>query len=358
MKPDEIGRLLLKASRRNTQHFLEKYRDNFRDIHTSISSFSGVKSDIDVGYDDDSLNLIRFSVFANDLTTFSLKPEETLTLTTFGPDADSAKKAIGESFTITTPAELVSHVRNQDGSVNASPTFIHPNHDGAQKLTNKLAPLILRGRLIPRPSRGLLIPAKNPFGKEKWDLLEVKSDSPFDNWSADTSRVSEKTLPIRAPDSEDSTKELSLFDITFPFLSGIGFYDLAKILDDEEFHLSKARVAMKAAIGEATNGNTSSQEIINEIIRPELDALERRFQLLSKSKILKQGSAAVGAVTLSLVAYSTGGLLPAVASIVGASGLGLLAKDWLSDAEKAAGYADSPYYLLWRLRRLQRDRSS
>ncbi|TAU92584.1 hypothetical protein [Rhizobium ruizarguesonis] len=139
-----------------------------------------------------------------------------------------------------------------------------------------------------------------------------------------------------------------------PFLSGIGFVDLAKVLEDENHHLADARLALRTIIDNAESDNVST--IINDVLRPKLDALERRFKLISSSHHLKQGSALFGTATVALMAYATGGIPQVISAVAGAGGLGVIAKQQVEASEKRAAIKEDPLYLLWRLRSIRRDR--
>ncbi|MGK9054185.1 hypothetical protein [Neorhizobium petrolearium] len=350
----EAGRKLLLADKKGAKKFLKSYESEFIPLTSALAKYSGLKADIDVGYDQKNLDLVRFAALTNDVFTFAMRPAKEMTMTVFS-EPGKRKDIFGEKLNISVETDRVKHLVNEDGIVHGLPAFVHPSHSEARKIVDTLAPLMLRGRALLRPHRVLILPTPNPIGRQKWEVLEIDHSSPFDHWSGEKVASPDSMVPVRTTDPASTKNEVKLFDIVLPFLSGVGFYDLATILEDEELHLAKARVAMKKVVSEANKGDLTKEQVLNEVLRPELDNLERRFKALSRSKILRQGVAAVGAATLSLVAYSTGGLVAALGSAAGASGLGLYAKDWLSDKDKAEAYADNPHYLLWRLRRLQRD---
>ncbi|CUX28156.1 MULTISPECIES: hypothetical protein [Agrobacterium tumefaciens complex] len=348
----EIGRKLLKANRKGARSFLKRYEENFIRINQGLVKHNGVKTDLNVGYDEESLNRMRFAALMSDVVTFSLMPDKKLVMRLFS-DPSKRPDVFGNDFRVTVDSSRLKYVQNSDGTSPAAPAFVHSDHAQSRQVVDTIAPLMLRGKAILRPHRTLLLPAALPKGEVKWEMIDAQQDSPFDHWSCENAEAGQPVIPVREQELSASPNEVGLFNIALPFLSGVGFHDLATVLEDEELHLAKARVALKKVVEEANAGNLSKQTVVNEILRPELDALERRFKAISRSKMLKQGSAGIGVATLSLVAFSTAGLLPAVGAALGSGGLGLFAKDWLADREKAEALADSPYYLLWRLRGLQ-----
>lgn len=322
-------------------------------MNNSLARFDGLKTDIDVGYDETSLDIVRFAALTNDVFTFAMKPGKQMTMSVF-PEPEKRKDIFGENFQISLATDRVRHLRGLDGEVQGHPSFVHPDHPDVKRVVDILAPLMLRGRALLRPHRTLLLSKPTPLDREKWEMLSIDEASPFDHWSSESLDSEGVTLPLRQSEAQDTKDHVKLFEIVLPYLSGVGFHDLAKILEDEQLHLAKARVAMQKVVKDANAGDLTRSQVINEVLRPELDDLERRFRRLASSKVLKQCAAGVGAATVTLVAYFTGGTLAAASSAAGAGGLGLLARDWLADKEKAEAYKDSPYYLFWRLKQLQR----
>lgn len=353
MQFDKTGRTFLLANRVSAKKFLKSYEKEFISLNRSLADFPGLKADIDLGYDENDLDLVRFAALTNDIFTFATRPGQKMVMN-FYPEPDKRKDIFGEKFEISVELERVKHLVGKNGTLPGFPAFVHAYHPQSNNVINTIAPLMMRGRALLRPHRTLLVQNPKPVGRQKWEMLSIDETSPFDHWSGEATPTDNITLPVRSTSAGSGSDEVKLFDIVIPFLSGIGFHDLAKILEDEELHLAKARMAMKKVLIEANAEGFTANQVVNEVLRPELDVLERRFQALTRSKIFKQGAAAVGAATLSLVAFSTGGLVAGLSSAAGASGLGVLARDWLSDKDKAEAYADSPHYLFWRLRRLQK----
>lgn len=349
----DTGRKFLRANRSGANKFLKAYEKEFVPLSKALSTYSGLKTDIDVGYNEESLDVVRFAALTNDVFTFALHPSKAMVMSVFG-DPSNRKDIFGEKLEISIQTDRANHLLEPGKALEVLPSFVHPSHREAGKLVDTIAPLMLQGRALLRPHRTLIVPKSNPVGREKWEMLDIDPSSPFDHWSNRRQSSDNLTVPLRQEHPGTTRNEIALIDVMLPFLSGIGFYDLARILEDEDLHLAKARVAMKKVMKEANSAELTKEQIINDVLRPELDNLERRFRALGRSKILKQGAAVVGAATLSLVALSTGGVAAALGAATGAGGLGLIAKDWLSDKEKAEAYADSPHYLFWRLRRLQR----
>ena len=139
MTPAEIRRLLLKASRRDTTKFLKAYSTQYRSIDQTISAYSGLKSDLHIGESPDALDLIRFSAFANDLTTLSFDAGGEMKL--LGPgQARNALDFLGGgglemSITTDTPEKFI----DSNGELQGVPTFVMRSDDFTKRTVEKIA---------------------------------------------------------------------------------------------------------------------------------------------------------------------------------------------------------------------------
>jgi hypothetical protein len=106
-------------------------------------------------------------------------------------------------------------------------------------------------------------------------------------------------------------------------------------------------VVQKAAVEDR-----KSDQVIADILRPELDGLTRRFKTAAQSKAWRVSGAAISTATLALVAVATNGIPSALAALGGASGFGLLASEKASQIEKTAALKEHPMYLLWRCQQI------
>ncbi|MBD1547545.1 hypothetical protein HK439_14855 [Labrenzia aggregata] len=128
--------------------------------------------------------------------------------------------------------------------------------------------------------------------------------------------------------------------------------DLCKILDDEHDHLSAARTALKSIVDSTPEKDT--EEAINDILRPKLDNLERKFRAIARAHRMRQAGVMVGTAAMALASYMSGGILQAASAVAGASGVGVFAKQEADRIERIEDFKSDPHYLLWRLRRIRR----
>ncbi|MDG4877415.1 hypothetical protein P9273_20155 [Mesorhizobium sp. WSM4935] len=350
MKPVEFGRAILKESRRRDDGLLKYYVKNYKQISESISQHPGLKADVKLIADDHYYDRIRFASLMNDFTTLALPPagEMILRLPQKGKDI---KEFIGSEIKFSIETKNPDKYVARDGKANAIPVFAMPSDRKARETVEAIAPLIMRGRAIVRPQRCIIsLEGELPSGNKAWNMVEIDQTSPHDLWRARD--FSDQSMPIVDRSSNDDS-EVNLYNITLPFLSGINFSDLATLLDEEEHHLAKTRVALRDVVEEARKAGRDLTSVVNDILRPEIDSLTLKLKAASKSRYLKQGAATLGMVTMGLTAIFTGGLPQVAAAVAGAGGGGLLAKEIAEGIEKKAALESGPFYLVWRLRKIQ-----
>lgn len=259
----------------------------------------------------------------------------------------------GESdITIVLPNENIKNaVVNSITSVYLG--FIHRNDQQATDLLRTISPLIERGRVIYKPERMLMYrKSGTDDGEVTWDTLNFE-DGPSDYW-----KVADEAATIgMSADPTDKRHYTELCELSIPFITGVNFNDLAKILDDERDLLIEFRSELRKIVDDAREGKRTSVEVINDVLNPRIHKIGRRFRAISNAAKLKLGGAAIGVATLSLASYISSGLLaPLVATIGGSGGAAYMAREYAGFLMDREGLKDDPIYLLWRLRRISSKR--
>ena len=126
---------------------------------------------------------------------------------------------------------------------------------------------------------------------------------------------------------------------------------MAKILDDEQEHLSSLRSAINAGIEQALEKNANPKEFANDVITPALDTISRRFKTITQYHKLKILGASIGTVALSLAAITNEGWIAIAAGLLGASGLGLLVNEYADYIKDRDEVKENPFYLFWNLKK-------
>ncbi|SCX03897.1 hypothetical protein [Agrobacterium rosae] len=346
----EIGRELLKASRRRDDGLLDLYQKRIREIHENVDQFAGLKTRLMISDSPEVLDLIRFAAFANDLTRLSFEPANELKVKIPGPGALFG----GDSLKLTIRADQAEKFAILNEQAQIAPALILRTDDFFKRTMKLIAPLMMNGRLIVEPVRGVLIPNNipGPDGRAGWDMQSVDENSPYNEWTLEgVRRSANPSIPlVQSKSVKDG--ERKLYEVTIPFLAGIGFVDLVRVLEDEHHHLADTRLALREVVNQAGDNDTPS--MINDLIRPKLDSLERRFKSISNSHSLRQGGALLGTATVALMAYAAGGIPQALSMAAGAGGLGIMIKQQSDFVEKRDAIKEDPLYLLWRLGGIRR----
>jgi hypothetical protein len=204
-----------------------------------------------------------------------------------------------------------------------------------------------------QPDRALfyLTNEKTDDGGRQWHGLNVSQFSPLEDWEIVEEQVS-RPIPISF-ESNDHLDQSAMFEITIPYLEGVSFDDLSKILDDEGDLVSGVRQSIKQAISECGD-YVDPRIVVKDIIDPKVDALNRKFKSTINSHAFRIAGAAVGTVALAYTAVTTAGISSAVATVCGSGGLGLLGNEFSSYREKINSLKDDPHYFLWRCKNVHR----
>lgn len=156
------------------------------------------------------------------------------------------------------------------------------------------------------------------------------------------------TIPL-IRSTYDPILERKMFDIIVPYIDGISFNTLNKILNEEKDFITSFRLSIKKAISESKDQNNDINQIHNDIIRPEIDKLNFRFKSLMKITSVKMTGAILSTVTVSLLTLTNTGVIQAVTSLFGAGGLALITKEYAEHLKSKDQLSENPYYLLWKL---------
>jgi hypothetical protein len=289
---------------------------------------------------------LKFSLVFNDLSLFTWTGGKELEMIMLQP------KWFKDHFGTQGASITISSDRLQELGLNPDnpqiiPGFIFPSGDFADRIAKKLQPFIESGKLLIQPERSLFYLEKelNEKGGRNWKAIGVSQFSPLVNWEIVEEQVS-RPIPISF-DSNDHLNQTSMFEITIPYLDGVDFQDLSKILEDEGDLVSGLRSSIKQAIEEC--GDAPDPHIVaRDVVDPKVDALNRKFKSIVNSHAFRVAGAAVGTVVLAYTAVATSGLSCAIATVFGSGGLGLLGKEYSVYREKINELKNDPHYFLWR----------
>lgn len=343
-----LDHLLADAVRRGPAHYYNEILRATRPIHERLSSPEILSGILHCKKISEARELLPVALILNDCTSIeyfggsSLKisiPEARLYTEMFGTD----------NVRFNLSPEVLAEAKIDRANPSFAPCFAYA--DGAEQapLMRSLLPFIERGNVIFQPSRGVMAREKvDDEGHTHWHMLDVDRSSPLDVWEPVTDNAMRPT-PIEM--SRVTGIDPTLFQITLPFLKGVPFRELNAVLVDETDLVASFRSALKATVRQATKDGLTAREMVNDLIRPKVSALERKLKSVQRIHRIKVGGAALGSVALALTSASTGGVGAGLLAIASAGGFGLLTKEYSDFVAKREEVEQDPFYLLWRCQR-------
>lgn len=333
-----INKQILEAGRKDASKFLYSYLDNEDLIIDLLKNTDGIKSDIYLNEIDYKLkDLVKFSSVFSDITAIN----------TTTSDINSSHIAYFEpnhkywrDRQLTIPANYLQ--KTGTDAKRFLPCYIYRDDTEVKKLFDEYASLVLSNKLIIRPLRGLYV---NFPEFKRGTLYYVDPNTANDHWYINEINHRDNII-IENGLSQDQV--LKIFDITLPYFKGIQIDVLANILKDETDTLSSFRVQLKNLIRQSGDNFEHLDELKQDIIRPAIDTIERKFKTIVSTHRFKIG-VTVGTFSLTLAAAFASGdllkILPGALPVAGTA-IALSERDF---KEKLSNLKDNPYYLIWRI---------
>lgn len=209
---------------------------------------------------------------------------------------------------------------------------------------DELSPLVDRGRVVMRPLPELRVTQGGNMRRVKIEPGAIE-----ELLIGDCEQIGQ--VPIKPLHKRDDLEQ-EVQSMFLPYLENVSTADFAKILDDEEHLLSEFRSAVKQLVVQCRVTNAKPGEVYNDVVRPSLNLVNRKFKALGQMHSLRIAGATVSTVALSLVALATEGIGANLASVLGPAGLGLIAKEYADYMKAKSELRELPMYLLWRLESL------
>lgn len=342
----ELFRILSSACEGGMDEYRKKYLSSIKDVFPVITAPSLLRSHIRTAEREVAESLLRFSLVFNELSLFTLVGGKNLSVILLQPEWFNINFGIpGASLTIS--IDRLQELGLEPDNPKISPAFIFPSGDYADEIIVKLRPFIESGKLLIQPERSLFYEKNELNEKGGRDLAAIATTqfSPLDDWEIVDEQLA-RPIPMSFDNNDHLNQEL-MFEITIPYLDGVGFHDLSKILDDEGDLVSGLRSSIKQAIEQC--GDAPDPRIVaRDIIDPKVDALNRRFKSIVNSHAFRVAGAGVGTVVLAYTAVATSGLSSAIATACGSGGFGLLGREYSAYRDKLNELKNDPHYFLWR----------
>jgi hypothetical protein len=332
----KINKKLAKTASNNSSNFLFSFLDYEDEILSLLKNFSGTKSEIYLReINNDLTNLLKFSSLFSNITLLNTAPSPTSS--SYFSYSDGRSKYFRER-NINIPPQYV----NETG-IDAKrflPIYFNRNDQELKKLFSDYKPLVRSERLIIRLLRGVCV---NFPEVEKVNLYYVDPNTPNNEWYIN--EVKHSDLINIDNGAINYTNVLNLFDITLPYFTNTGLDTICKILDDEEEIVSTFRSQLKKLVIEAGNDYKKIQEIKQDVLRPSIETLNRKFKAIqTKHRIIVGSSLGTFVLSLAIGTIDSDIILKAMAAL---TFMGVSNSDFNIKIEELR---DNPHYLLWKIK--------
>jgi hypothetical protein len=334
--------------------FTREYIKLVPELREVVAAFHGIKTDFQCNLSPESTANLKASLIFSDFTSVYPIGGDSVTWTLHEGNSPHAPKSVRVRRDF---AEQLLGLNNRPL---IRPGYVCRNDAPLKDFLRQVEPLAKAGRLMVRAMPMVMGLQKTPEGMwvkregqiqpvgRMWGVIPVDPSSPAEHWL--DIEVKEKQGAIPLKDGKPDTKlEAKMCSFTLPYIEGLSFAQLARILDAEGDCLAEFRSSLRNVISEVYEDSSKATDITNDIVRPAVDKIERRFKAISNIHRMRLTGAYMSTAVLSLLALTNTGISAALASFLGASGLGVIAKEHSDKLKEKAELKEMPFYLLWRL---------
>lgn len=330
-------------------NYLSEYARKDPSIRSAISEFPGVKTDLYSDLSKKAQDDLKVSLVLSDFT--SVFPEA-------GKEPRLIIAAKENSYfpkNVTLSQDFIEKLSHKEGKPVVNTGYIYRTDEQAQEFIRQVELLVQSGRLMIRPTPIVLGLEREltPQGNRSWQAIPVEPNSPGDTWFAQDNSGEQNAIPLKEGEHTPQLEE-KVTSFTLPYLEGVSFEQLSRILDDENDSLAEFRKGVREMLEGVRKEPAKSTDILNDLVRPATEKIERKFKSITNIHRLKVAGVTLGTAALGLTALTTAGVGAALAGVLGASGLGLITKEYADHLKEKAELKEMPFYLLWRLGRESR----
>jgi len=295
-----------------------------------------------------SKQLLRSSLIFNDHTFISTTGDGELSLKLL------EKKALENYFNLSDfkfhiPVIEIEKQQIDPSNLECVPAFLTGASDEFKLFIDEIESLIDSNKVIYEPERLAVISDKTSPRPKHFHALKIIEGCPWDSWQAIEDTGFKESLEL-VKDNSSVENEEQLFEVTIPFIEGVPFSDLQKMLEDEQDALILLRKSLKETVKLAQEDKKTAVDIINDDLKPKISTINTRFNKIISTYRIRVGAASVGTLGLSLISIYSAGASTIPAALLGAGGLGWAAKEYSDYIEKKNELKEDPYYFLWKVK--------
>jgi hypothetical protein len=340
----EINQRIKEGALQSANKFLERFLENEEMIVDHLGKFSGLQSEVYISNVEKELEQLKFaSIFSDVISMYTVTPQNSTHHISILKDDGP----YGYDRQLTIPASLTNEIKQ---TFQLLPGYSFHNSSDLKKTIKYCSSLLDSERAILRPTRTLLVDEPRINGQKRSAIYYAQGNTDTHHWILKDS-FDKETLTIE--NYLRPIKVQQLMELTVPYFRDIKLDKLTKILDDEQDCVSPFRKELKNLIVQFDSLEGNIKELQQDVLRPQLDAINRRFNHLKNVHTISAlGSVSMFSLSLIKVFIPDANISSLISSIIsGASFSGIIASDIKFQTDKNA-LRENPYFLLWRLRKM------
>lgn len=342
----QINAEIKEAALVDTNKFLYKFLEHENIIVNELQVFDGLQSEIYLHQKaKNEIEQVKFaSIFSDFISVYAGGNSKNESYFTYF-DENSPYNYARE---ITIPANLSSEI-NKDYHI--LPCYSHNNTLDLQETVKRFAPLIDSTKAMLRPIRSLWVDKNHIENKKQGIIYYAQGNTDPKHWVVKDS-FPKDSLPIENYLTSPQSKVL--FDLTLPYFRNTTLENLTKVLIDESDCISPFRKELKKIVMDLDKIEMNIQEVKQDILRPQIDTISRQFK--HHKSIHNFGVlGSVGMFSLSLIKIAVPDLhiSELINSIISGSSLSAMFVSELNYQNNMNALRDNPYFLLWKIKKLE-----
>jgi hypothetical protein len=251
---------------------------------------------------------------------------------------------------VTIPPTLTNEILNSKA---LRPGYMYNSNEDVKYLFNQFEPLLDMQKIVIRPTRILWADNSNVTGFNGSMIYYADGNTSTRRWIIRDKYYDENAIPIEFNTSSIAVHKL--FEITLPFFKGASIETFSKVLKDENDLLSSFRTELKQLLKAALNGETTVNEILNDILIPRVDTINRKFKEIKNLHKLSIGrDISFFAVSLIVINNIPGvNVQELIQALIGGGGvITKLLHSEINHQKEINRLKDDPLFLLWQIKRL------
>jgi hypothetical protein len=340
----DINRKIKEAGLITANKFLYAFLENEDALVSQLKHYNGLQSEIYLNNREGELEQLKFaSIFSDLISMYTVSPvTATHHFTTF-----ESESQYGYEREITIPNTLSNEILPK---YHLLPGYSYHTSSDLKKTIKYCEPLLDDAKAILRPIRTLWVDKKHITGKKESMLYYAQGNTDTRHWVIkDTFDKGKMTIENYLK----PTKVEQLIELTIPYFRDIKLDRLSKILKDEEACISPFRKELKTLITNFDELETNIHEFREDVLRPQIDTINRKFQHVKSVHSLRiVGAISLFSLSLIKVFLPGDNITELINNIISGTSFSAIIISENKYQTDINSLKDNPYFLLWRIKKL------